>query len=115
MPLPVVITLTSTVPAEWAGEMIVSLVLLITFRPVPGVVPKLTADTVFPAVALSVKWLPLTVTVVPPTEVPDVGEILPNHSEQEYDSYTEYCKEWKRTEHPIRHPTIMKRIHASLY
>jgi hypothetical protein len=76
MPCPAVITLTSTVPAEWAGEIIVSLVLLITFRPVPGVVPKLTADTVFPAVALSVKWLPLTVTVVPPTEVPDVGEIL---------------------------------------
>jgi hypothetical protein len=63
---PGVVTVTSTVAAASAGEVMEIEVEELTTRPVPGVVPNFT--TVAP-----VKPVPVTVTGVPPVVGPDVG------------------------------------------
>ena len=65
---PGVVTVTSTVPAAWAGEVTVICVLETKVTPVPGVPPKLT-------VAALVNPVPVIVTRVPPANGPDVGEM----------------------------------------
>jgi hypothetical protein len=65
---PGVVTLTSTIPAAWVGEVMVILVLEFTVRLVPGVVPNLTA-------VAPVNPVPVTVSRVPPAVGPLVGEI----------------------------------------
>src|SRR4051794_17442113 len=62
-----VTTRTSTVPTAWEGAVTVSLVADSTVTPAPAVVPKRT-------VLAPVKLVPLTVTLVPPVELPDVGD-----------------------------------------
>jgi hypothetical protein len=65
---PGVVTVTSTVPAEPAGEVAVMLVSLTTVNEVAAVLPKLTA-------VAPVNPLPVIVTDVPPASGPAVGEI----------------------------------------
>jgi hypothetical protein len=62
------VTTTSTAPAEWAGVVAVIVVLLVTLTPVAAVPPKVT-------VAPAVKPVPVIVMGVPPAVVPDTGEI----------------------------------------
>src|SRR5689334_20494673 len=59
------VTVTSTVPVP-AGAVAVMVVALLTVNDWAAVPPKVTADT-------PVKFVPVTVTVVPPVLVPDVG------------------------------------------
>ena len=66
---PGVVTLISTVLAAWAGEVTVRVLSLVTCRPVPGVVPNLTA-------VAPVNPVPVIVTVVPPAADPLAGEML---------------------------------------
>jgi hypothetical protein len=61
------VTLTSTVPAAWAGEVVVILVLETTVKEAAAVVPKFTD-------VAPVKLVPVMVTGVPPAIGPDVGE-----------------------------------------
>jgi hypothetical protein len=65
---PTVVTVTSTVPAELAGEVAVTSVSESTVKPAAGVVPKVTA-------AASLKPVPEIVTEVPPAVGPEVGAI----------------------------------------
>ena len=60
------VTVTSTVAAASAGEVMVIEVAELTTRPVPAVVPNLTA-------VAPVKPVPVTVTGVPPAVGPLVG------------------------------------------
>jgi hypothetical protein len=62
---PVVVTVTSTVPAAWGGVVVLILVLETTVNDA-GVAPKSTAVAV-------VKLVPVMVTGVPPALGPDVG------------------------------------------
>ena len=55
------------VPAEWAGEVTVIELALLTVNVVAEVVPNLTA-------VAPVKPVPVIVTVVPPFRVPDDGD-----------------------------------------
>jgi hypothetical protein len=64
---PGVVTVTSTVPAEPAGEVAVTLVSLATVNDVAAVLPKLTA-------VAPVNPLPVIVTAVPPAIGPPAGE-----------------------------------------
>jgi hypothetical protein len=65
---PGVVTVTSTVPAVWAGDVTVMVVPLPpTVKVVTTVLPKLTA-------VAPVKLLPVMVTLVPPAIGPPVGE-----------------------------------------
>jgi len=64
-----VVTLISTVLADRAGEVTVRVLSLVTFRPVPGVVPNLTA-------VAPVNPVPVMVTPVPPSVDPLAGEML---------------------------------------
>jgi hypothetical protein len=66
---PGVVTVTSTVPAEPAGELAVMLVALTTVNEVAAWVPKLTAVTG------AMNPVPVMVTTVPPASGPAVGEI----------------------------------------
>ncbi|BBH18908.1 hypothetical protein Back11_02530 [Paenibacillus baekrokdamisoli] len=66
---PVVVTLTSTVPALPAGAVAVICVAEFTVKPVAAVAPNVTA--VAPD-----RFVPINVTVVPPDVGPDVGEML---------------------------------------
>ena len=61
--------MTSTVPAECAGEVAVIEVSLLTVKPVAAVAPKFTA-------VAPVKPVPVTVTDVPPPVEPLVGLTL---------------------------------------
>ena len=63
-----VVTVTSTVPAAWAGLVAVIEVALTTVTPVAAVLPKLTA-------VAPVKFVPVMVTGVLPTVVPVAGEM----------------------------------------
>jgi hypothetical protein len=63
-----VTTFTCIRPAACFGVTTVSLVDENTFSRVPRAVPKSTARTLM-------KWLPQTVTLVPPAVFPDVGEM----------------------------------------
>ena len=65
---PAVVTVTSTVPVAPAGEVAVMDVAELTVNPVALVAPNLTA-------VAPVKLVPVMVTVVPPPDGPDVGEI----------------------------------------
>jgi hypothetical protein len=65
---PGVVTVTSTVPAEPAGEVAVTLVALTTVTPVAAPLPKLT-------VTGAMNPVPVIVTSVPPASGPAVGEI----------------------------------------
>ena len=65
---PGMVTVTSTVPAEWAGEIAVIEVALLTVNEVAEVPPNVTA------VAL-VKPVPVIATEVTPASGPDVGEM----------------------------------------
>ena len=60
-------TVTSTVPAEPAGDVAVIEVAELTVKPVAFVAPNLTA-------VVPVKLVPVIVTTVPPAAGPDVGE-----------------------------------------
>jgi hypothetical protein len=64
---PGVVTVTSTIPAVWAGAVTVILELEFTVRLVPAVVPNLTA-------VAPVNPLPARVTRVPPAAGPLAGE-----------------------------------------
>ena len=64
---PAVVTVTSTVPAAWAGEVVVILLLESTVKEAAAVVPKCTA-------VAPVRWVPVIVTRMPPTVGPEVGE-----------------------------------------
>jgi hypothetical protein len=64
---PGVVTVTSTVPAAWAGEVVVILLLETTVKETAAVVPKCTA-------VAPVKWTPVIVARVPPEIGPEVGE-----------------------------------------
>ena len=64
-----VVTLISTVLADRAGEVTVMVLSLVTCRPVPEVVPNLTA-------VAPVNPEPVMVTAVPPAAVPLAGEML---------------------------------------
>jgi hypothetical protein len=63
---PAVVTVTSTVAAAWAGEVVVILELETAVKET-AVVPKCTA-------VAPVKWVPVIVTRVPPAIGPEVGE-----------------------------------------
>ncbi|KRB26617.1 hypothetical protein ASD94_14065 [Acidovorax sp. Root70] len=65
---PTVVTRTSTVPALPAGAVAVICVAELTVKPVAAVAPKVTA--VVPA-----RFVPVTITDVPPVIGPAVGEI----------------------------------------
>src|SRR5271169_6479792 len=65
---PGVVTVTSTAPAAPAGDVTVIWVLLATLRLVPRLEPKCTA-------VAPVKFVPVTVTLVPPAIGPPVGLI----------------------------------------
>jgi hypothetical protein len=62
------VTVTSTVPAEWAGEVVVISVSETTVNEPTAVVPKWTD-------VAPVKVAPVMVTGVPPAVGPEVGEI----------------------------------------
>jgi hypothetical protein len=62
-----VVAVTSTVPAAWAGEFAVQLVVEVQLTPVAGVPSNLTV------VAPTSNPLPVRVTVVPPVVEPDAG------------------------------------------
>ena len=64
-----VVTLISTVLADRAGEVTVRVLSLVTCRPVPEVVPNLTA-------VAPVNPVPVMVTAVPPAVDPLAGEML---------------------------------------
>jgi hypothetical protein len=64
---PAVVTVISTAPAEPAGETAVICVAELTVKLVVLVEPNFTA-------VAPVKFVPVIVTVVPPTIEPDVGE-----------------------------------------
>jgi hypothetical protein len=61
------VTARSTLPAGWAGATTVSRVGDSTTTAVPGAPPQLT-------VTPSVKFVPVTVTKVPPAMLPDAGD-----------------------------------------
>ena len=63
-----VVTVTSTVPAELAGEVAVIIVALTTVTPVAAAPPNITA-------VAPVKLVPVMVTAVPPASGPLVGEM----------------------------------------
>jgi hypothetical protein len=65
---PGVVTVTSTIPALWKGEVAVIWVTESTLKLDELVLPKLTA------VSLR-KFVPVIVTLVPPPPVPEAGEI----------------------------------------
>ena len=65
---PTVVTLTSTVPVP-AGDVAVILVALFTVNEIAAVAPNFTA-------LAPVKFVPVTVTVVPPALGPEVGLTL---------------------------------------
>ena len=58
-----------TVPAAWAGVIAVIWVGLITETPVAAIPPKVT-------VVAPLRFVPVIVTVVPPSVEPEVGEML---------------------------------------
>ncbi len=60
------VTVTSTVPAAWAGAVAVIWPPLSTVNVVAGVAPKFTAVT-------SLRYVPAIVTLVPPAVLPDDG------------------------------------------
>ena len=62
------VTVTSTIPALPAGEVIVIDVAELTVRLVPLLEPNLTA-------VAPIKLVPVTVTVVPPDRGPTFGDI----------------------------------------
>jgi hypothetical protein len=64
---PATVTVTSTVPAAWAGEVTEQLVVVEQLTPVPAVAPKLTV------VAPMTNPVPLTVTAVLPVIGPVEG------------------------------------------
>ena len=66
---PAAVTITSTVPADSAGEVAVMEVVLTTVTPVAATVPNFT---VLPAL----KLVPVMVTVVPPVVGPVLGVTL---------------------------------------
>ena len=66
---PVVVTATSTIPAEWLGVFAVIVEELATTMLVAGELPMVT-------VAPLMKLDPYMVTEVPPDVGPDVGEML---------------------------------------
>ena len=66
---PAVVTVTSAVPAAPAGDVAVICVALFTVKPAAAVPPNFT-------LVAPEKLVPVTVTVVPPTVGPDVGEML---------------------------------------
>ena len=66
---PVVVTVTSTVPAVPAGAVAVMLVALLTVNAVAAVPPKLTA-------LAPVRLVPVIVTMVPPAVGPEDGLIV---------------------------------------
>ncbi len=63
---PTVVTVTVTVPAEWAGVTAVICVEELTVNEVAGVPPKLTA-------VAPVRFVPVSTTVVPPATGPAFG------------------------------------------
>jgi hypothetical protein len=63
---PVVVTVTSTLPALPDGDVAVIWVSESTLKLVAAVPPKATAD-------VPVKWLPVIVTDVPPPVGPEIG------------------------------------------
>ena len=65
---PAVVTVTSTVPAEPGGEVVVIVLALTTVNGVAGVTPKVTA-------VAPVKPVPVIVTEVPPASGPAAGEM----------------------------------------
>ena len=67
MPLNVV-TVTSMVPAASAGAVALIVFMLTTFTLVAGTEPKFTAD-------VPLKPVPVMVMLVPPSVVPDAGEM----------------------------------------
>jgi hypothetical protein len=64
---PAVVTVTSTVPAAWAGEVVVILVFETTLNDAAAVVPKWTD-------VAAMKLVPVIVTGTPPAIGPEVGE-----------------------------------------
>jgi hypothetical protein len=62
-----VVTVTSTIPAEPAGDVAVRLVAELYVTPVPALEPNLT-------VAVLVNPVPVIVTTVPPPDVPVAGD-----------------------------------------
>src|SRR6266404_5454595 len=66
--LSVLVTTTATAPAAWAGVVAVIEVLLATVTPVAAVLPKST-------VAPAAKFVPVTVTAVPPLTDPEFGDM----------------------------------------
>src|SRR6478735_5284050 len=66
---PVVVTVMSTVPAAWAGDVAVIDVALLTVNVVAAVAPKLTA-------VAPVNPVPVMVTDVPPAVGPELGLTL---------------------------------------
>jgi hypothetical protein len=63
---PVLVTVTATGPAAWAGDTAVRLVALVNVTLVAAVPPKLTVEAL-------VKLVPVMVTEVPPAVGPEVG------------------------------------------
>jgi hypothetical protein len=63
------VTVTSTVPADWAGEVAVIEVAELTVKLVAATDPKLTA-------VAPVKLVPVMVTDVPPAVIPRLGLTL---------------------------------------